>query len=327
MYFANPLALGGLVVLPVLVALHWWLGRRAGPHAIVLSSLQLIQTVPTLGWRRHVPPLMLVAALALLIVAGARPVAHATTPVRDLTVVIALDISGSMAAQDLEPSRLAAAQAAADALVARAPPGARLGLVTFSDTAQLVVPPTESHSIVRQALRSLQPQGATAIGDGLVAAMEAIVGAEATRSSLERATGGASIPTPPGQSAAVLLLTDGQANQGVSVSTATAAAAMVGVPVYTVGVGTTEGTVVTEGGEPVAAGFDEDSLLEIARTTGGRYFAAPSRQELERVFAEVIGTTGWREEQVEVSYLMAALAIPLLLGAVTLSHLWIQRFP
>jgi Ca-activated chloride channel family protein len=327
MAFIAPLALLPLLFLPLLLGLHLFGSPRRRP-SVSLSSLGLLGTARARHpWRRHVGPSLLLPGLALLSLGAARPVAELNVPARDTRVMLALDVSGSMGAEDIAPSRLEATKAAALRFLDTAPREAQVGLVAFNQDARLLSQPTTERDTLRMLISHLQASGGTAAGDGILQALNALAGRAETAAALQHVQLATEPPPAPSGVAGIVLLTDGETNAGEQPLDAAGAAALLGVRVFSVGLGSSDGVLQAAKGERVSVGFDEATLRDIAQRAGGRYYAAPSRQEVERVFGEVAGTLTWRRERLELSFAACALAAPLLLLAVGLSHRWTHRYP
>ena len=240
-------------------------------------------------WQRHLSPLLLVIAAGLMLFATAGPQARLDLPSEQRTIVLAIDASGSMMARDIEPSRIAACQAAARSLVAELPRNVRVGIVAYADNAQLVQPPTLQHDAALAAIDRIVVDGGTAIGDGVVVALAAIFpdqgivapGPDAPAPPPPR---GAALAPGAYRSAAIVLLSDGQNSAGTDPQDAARTAAQHGVKVYTVGFGTAEGVLIGPEYGGVMVRLDEDALRKIAEATGARYFRAASAHELRRVY-------------------------------------------
>jgi len=319
--FAAPLYLLALTALPLLVLAYILLDRR---RALVQSRFASPALFPELvarppGLRRHLPPLLLLAALAVLLVGLARPQALLSAPSEKATIVLAIDTSRSMAARDVRPSRLEAAKRAALSFLQRAPAKYRVGVVAFATDARVVAPPTHDRQLVAQALAELRPGEGTALGDAVVKAVQI------SEAESDAAFGPAS-PT------AVLLLSDGVQEGGqVRPEAAARLAAERGVRVSAVSLGTPEGVVEV----PLAGGFrqrvhvppDPATLEMIAARTKGMFFRAPTVTQLEGVYRDLASRLGserkWRE--VTVAFAGGGLALLLLSGA--LSLLWFRRVP
>jgi Ca-activated chloride channel family protein len=311
--------------------------------------------------RRHISMGLYFAALALLLGAAARPVMALPLPVNRATVILAIDTSGSMAAPDLQPTRLDAARQAAMGFLDVFPPGPRVGLVTFSTYATLMVPPTDDRGAIRDALATIKTQEATAIGDGIAVSLRAIPGrAPSVPGSSGQAPGQGQPPlgqspfgqppfgAPPGQTqppaatpgqgqpaqpeglppAAVILLTDGGQNAGTADPIRMAALAkQLKVKIYTIGLGTSGGGVFQYQGQMVLVPFDPTLLQQIAAITDGKFFMSPTAGDLKRIYRELGQTIGWEKRKTEVSALFVAAAGTLMLGGGALSLLWMGRLP
>ncbi|HRO54653.1 MAG TPA: VWA domain-containing protein, partial [Alicycliphilus sp.] len=288
MVFLWPSLLWLLLILPLLVLLYLWLLRRRKVQALAYPGLALVRQA--LGsraqWRRHLPPLLFLLGLAALLLAAARPLAVLKLPSEQQTIILAMDVSGSMRATDVEPDRLTAAQNAAKAFIKELPRHVRVGVVAFAGTAQLAQLPTQSHDDLLKAIDSFQLQRGTATGNGIMVALAtlfpdagidiaALGGRQAmrvlpmdqvTRPEPEQKT---FTPVAPGsyRSAAIIMLTDGQRTTGVDPLEAAQWAADRGVRVYTVGVGTVQGEVIGFEGWSMRVRLDEDTLKAVALRT------------------------------------------------------------
>jgi Ca-activated chloride channel homolog len=318
--FDRPLALVALVAVPVLVLLWIQYDRRRSAGAARFASLAL---VPNLidrgpGRLRLVPPVLFLLALTALIVGMARPHADIKVPRHEATVVLAIDISRSMQAQDVTPTRLDAAKEAANAFLAKVPKTYSVALVAFGSRAFVAVPPTLDRSLVSSGLDDLVPGAGTAIGDAVV--LSAQLGQR------ERAVDGTIPPTT------VLLLSDGAPDGGrTSVATATRKAKTLHVPVSTVLVGTANGIVTQKlvGGytEQVRVPPSPGTLQKIADATGGGFYRARTSSALDAVYRHLATHIGHRTENREITDVFAAGAIVLLLVGGTLSAFWFRRVP
>ncbi|MER3455733.1 MAG: magnesium chelatase [candidate division GAL15 bacterium] len=321
--FLWPAALWGLGLLPLLAwvyarALHGR-SRRALTHSRVPLLAEPART--SRPWRGHLPAGVFGLALAAVILALARPVAPMPVPAAHVNVVLALDVSRSMLAEDVRPNRLEATKTAAVEFVRTLPRNARVGLVSFSSYATLLVPPTADHGRVIEAIRALEAEFATAIGDGLLEAVWALPGR--VRPSSPTAP-----PPPPSERlppGVVVLMSDGQSNRGISPTEAARVARDQQVKVYTVGVGTPEGTFLNIGGRPIWVRLDEETLREVAAVTDGTYFHASSTHELRRVYRNLGRTIGWDRKPTEVSSVAAASGAVLLVASLAISLLWLHR--
>jgi Ca-activated chloride channel family protein len=316
--FASPYALLWLTAIPVLIGLYVLREHRrkqfAGRWGTPALLPNLVDREP--GRRRHLPPLILLAALAALIVGVAKP--HATVSVarEEATVLLAIDTSRSMGADDVTPTRLGAAQDTALRFVDQVPKKFRIGVISFSSRAQLAVAPTDDRELVRNAIGTLRPREGTAIGDAVLLATR--VGQR------ERTSDGAIPPT------SVLLISDGARDGGrVAPQAAAQRARTLHVPVYTVLLGTQSGTVEHQlpGGytEVIRVPPSPQTLELIATTTGGRFFQAASDQELRDVYERLSSLLGHKKASREISDLFAGGAGILLLVGAGLSVLWFRR--
>lgn len=257
---------------------------------------------------RHVPAALFGTAIALLLVASARPTARLPMPAETGTVILAIDVSGSMRAADVAPTRLGAAQAAARDFVKDMPPGIRIGVVAFSTEARLVQPPVAGREEIIRAIDSLQAQEGTAIGSGILASLKALAWPAAVRA--DAAT-------------AVVLLTDGQNSHGPDPLEAARLAARLGVRVYTVAVGTAWGQIREEGGWKMTVGIDREGLKEIAALTGAEHFYASSAWRLQKIYEKLGRKVVLVRTRTEVTALLCALAA---LAAIVAAALSLSRF-
>ncbi|MGE5640312.1 MAG: VWA domain-containing protein [Clostridia bacterium] len=322
-----PHSLWLLAALPVLTAGYVWQVRRDRRASAVHGRL-LAQALSGRGARRHVAPALVALALASLMVAMARPQAMLTLPSAHPTIILAIDVSGSMQADDVAPTRLGAAQAAAREFARNLPADARLGLVAFSDAAQMVQAPTLSRQAIVDAIDTLQPQLGTAIGSGLLTSLQAIFpegrfdpdyagDASAGASSRRR--------DPAGDAGAVVLLTDGQNTDGPPPENIALIAAKHGVRVYTVGVGTPAGRIYKGLTGSMLVGIDEAALKTISSLTKGEYFYARTAPDLQKIYANLGKHVVLARDAIELSaFFCAAAALALVLSA-TLSLLSFGR--
>ncbi|HYG56399.1 MAG TPA: VWA domain-containing protein [Burkholderiales bacterium] len=338
MTFLWPEFLWLLLLVPAIVALYFYALRGRKKSAVRLASLSLVREAAAPAWRRHVPPAMLLVALAVMIAAIARPAAVITLPSSHETVILAIDVSASMRANDVEPSRIEAAQAAARAFVNEQPRSTRIGIVAFAGSAALVQPPTANRRDVLLAIDQLQLQHATAIGSGLLVSLKAIfpdVPLDLPRQRLRSAAAGASSarepaafrPVPPGSYAAgaIVLLTDGQTTTGPDPVEAARLAAERGVRVFTVGVGTDNGQILTGEGWSMRVRLDEEPLRAIADLTRAEYFYAGTAVDLKKVYQSLRSKLVLEKKETEITSLFSALAAATVLLSATLSLLWFNR--
>ena len=267
MSFLSPEFLWLLVGMPAIVLLYVFVLKKRKQAALRYASLEIVKAAVGKGlwWRRHLPPAILFAALAAMLAAVARPSAVVTLPTHHETVILAIDVSGSMRANDVEPSRLEAAQAAARTFIAQQPRSTRIGVVAFAGSAALVQAPTSNRHDLRAAIEQLQLQHATAVGSGILVSLKALFPQE--EFDVRRKPQGK--PAAPGSytAGAIILLTDGQTTAGPDPVDAARLAAERGVRVFTVGVGTDNGQILTGEGWSMRVRLDEDALKIIADLT------------------------------------------------------------
>ncbi|MEA2283553.1 MAG: Ca-activated chloride channel [Solirubrobacteraceae bacterium] len=322
MTFREPVLLAGLLILPIAVLAYLALQRRRGREATAFSTPGLLPNLVTArpGMRRHVPPLLLLFALAALIVALARPQHTVAAAQRAATVMMVTDTSGSMNATDVEPDRLSAAQSAARKLADQLPQPLRLGLVSFSDAPQLDVPPTTDRDAVRAGIDRLQAEGGTAMGLGLERALEIA----RTPVPNQNGTGTQRLP------AVLLLLSDGKDTVGgISPIQVAERAKQYGIPIYTVALGTPGGEVQVQDQfgftQRLRVPPDPETLRQIAQTSGGRAFTAADQSRLESIYANLGTKLSSKPEEREVTAAFAGGALVLVLVGSGLSLAWFGR--
>jgi len=322
-----------MALVPALVAAYILVQRRRQKYALRYASLSLMKEALGAGpgLRRHVPPILFIAALATLVFALARPETTMLMPSQYGTVILALDNSGSMRADDVKPSRMEAAQAAARGFVDRQPAGSRIGVVSFAGSASLVQPPTRDREAVIAAIGRLTLQRGTAVGSGIRTALEAIL-EDFGEEPLPAARGAPPAAFPGFEAetfapAIIVLLSDGQSNTGPDPLEMAALAADRRVRVYTVGLGSPEGTILSFFNRSVRVRLDEETLKRVAERTGGAYFKADSESNLREIYEELGSRLVFRPEKTEITAVFAALAVVLLLLAGVFSLLWFNRLP
>jgi Ca-activated chloride channel family protein len=314
MTFAWPTALLALAVLPVLLAGYVLLQRRRRAYALRFTNLALLRQVAGSdpGVRRHIPAALFFLGLTALLVSLARPSLVLAVPQDQSSVMLVIDVSGSMEASDLKPTRLGAATQAAKQLISDLPPGAQVGVVSFSQTASVVAPLSADPNVAGRALDRLTANGGTAIGDGLEAALGQLS---------QRPRDGQGNQAP----AVVVLLSDGENNAGQSPTAAAAQAELGGVRVYTVGVGERGTAAYVDGHVPV--GLDETALRAIASTTGGSYFYAADASQLAQVYSDLGAQISWVQQQTEVTALASGLGALCFLASGIFGLRWFSRLP
>jgi Ca-activated chloride channel homolog len=324
-----------LLLVPVALAAYLFAQRRRSRYTVRFTNLDLLANVVSAkpGWRRHVPPAFYLLALAALLVSLARPQAMAMVPKEQATIVLVMDVSGSMNATDVAPTRLVTSQRAATTFIEQLPERFRVGIVSFASTAQTLTRPTTDRAAVYEAVASLHAEGATAMGDGIERALDV------KRPPAAPSTDGAArqSPPPPQGSGAeaplvVLLLSDGANTQGrTQPMEAAADAKALGVPVFTIALGTDQGMVdvpdETGNLRRIPVPPDELTLQRIAETTGARFFAAPSSRDLKNVYRELGSKIGFIREKQEITVVFAATGLLFLVAGAAMSLVWFSRFP
>ncbi|MEM5429847.1 VWA domain-containing protein [Cupriavidus oxalaticus] len=353
MQFLWPQMLWLLLALPVLAAAYLYLLARRKKSALLYASLALPRAAlgPRQRLRRHIPPLLFLVALGAALLACARPTATVTLPSDTITLVLAMDTSRSMEATDVPPTRIAAAQQAARDLIVGLPASVRLGIVSFAATATVVLPPTSNRQDMLDALDRVQLQRGTATGSGLIQALavlfpddgidlEAILFSDSAAlfgraPSLDEAAAAEAArkreqgrqPMQPGayRHGAVILLSDGRRTTGPDPIDAARMAAERGVRVYTVGFGSPQGGGVPESSLAYFMQLDEPALRAVATLTGGEYFQAGSAADLTKVYRQLSARFALERRETELSALLSAAAVLLLVLASALSLLWFRR--
>jgi Ca-activated chloride channel family protein len=333
-----------LLIVPLLLLVYFWLLRRKKKTAVRFASLSIVREAMAGGsqWRRHVPPVLFLLALTAMLLAAARPFATLSLPSMQQTIVLAMDVSGSMRATDVEPNRLVASQNAAKAFLAELPRHVKVGIVAFAGTAQVVQSPTLSREDLVAAIDKFQMQRATAIGSAIVVSLSEIfpdagIDLSSMMYGRDRQRGQAidqkkpetkeHTPVPPGSysSAAIILLTDGQRTTGVDTMEAAKMAADRGVRVYTVGVGTVEGETIGFEGWSMRVRLDEETLKEVADRTQGEYYYAGTAENLKKVYETLSTRLTVEKKETEISGLLALLAAVFATLSAGLSLLWFNR--
>lgn len=350
-----PLVLLSLLVLPLLVALYVWQLRRRRRRAVSYSSVALIRAAapPRSAWRRHASFALLLGAFAFLGVAASRPTISADVPVSESALILALDVSGSMCATDVEPNRLSAAQSAVRDFVQKQDGRTRIGLVLFSGFAQVAVAPTTEREPLVRAIDSLTTGRGTTIGAAILKSVDAIAEINPDVAPADPGAGNPK-PMPPARTPGtfapeiVVLLTDGANTRGIEPVEAARIAAERGVRVYPIGFGTRNPTSMVcsaaqlggrgfegagpgggGGGRGVGRNFlvaDEATLKEVATVTGGQYFAANDAGRLQSVLQDLPRTVATQHQDLEISVGLVGLAAVLLLASVWAASRW-TAFP
>ena len=316
MSFTAPIVLWALVLIPLLIAAYVFATRRKNRRGMRFTNTSMLDVVvpKQSQWRRHLAVALSLASLVTLTLAAARPSADVDVPRERATIVVVLDVSQSMQATDVSPSRLAAAKAAAIEFVQTVPEKYNVSIVSMAGNCSILVPPTLQHNTVENAINGLKLQDGTAIGEGIYTALRALQQAPKD-------------PNHPDQVApgAIVLLSDGTNTAGRAPLQAAAEARNAKVPVYTIAYGTENGYVDLDGKrEPVPV--DHDLMKQIAETTNGRYFSADSLAELKTVYHNIGSAVGYEKAQREITSRFAgyglALAVLAALGAISLGAKW-----
>jgi len=347
MTFLWPELLWLLLFVPAFVAVYFWLLRRKQRAALRYANLGVFQAASGAGQRirRHLPPVLFLIALILMIAAIARPAAVVTLPSAYQTVVLAMDVSGSMKATDVDPSRIIAAQVAARAFVNDLPARTRIGIVSFAATASVVQPPSNNRDDILAAIDRFQLQRGTAVGSGILVSLKTLfpdaefdLRAGSMRGDAKKGSPldptpkkekdkAAFTPVPAGSNsgAVIILLTDGQTTVGPDPIDAARMAADRGIRVYTVGIGTTKGELIGAEGWSMRVRLDETSLKAIANVTQGEYFYAGTATELKKVYESLNSKLVFEKKETEITALVAGAAALFALLAAFLSVLWFSR--
>ena len=331
-----------LGLIPIIIAAYIWMLRRRRRYAVRYSSLSLVRAAlpKQSSWRRHLPMALFLLGLSSLVIALGRPMASVVVPSGQATIVLAMDISGSMCATDIEPNRLLAAEDAALSFIRSQRSNTQIGVVVFAGFAEIVQAPTRDQAALESAIRSLNVARRTAIGSGILKSLDAIAEVDESIPPSDLSFAGSTVtPVPPGTYAPhiIVLLTDGASNAGPWPLDAAQQAADRGIRVYTIGFGTAEGAPFAfcdapfqgnffggglGGGGGFRRGIDEETLIQIADMTGGEYYQATSASELNDVFKSLPTYLITKRESMEISVAFAALGALLVGTAILLSMLW-----
>ncbi|MEO7222818.1 MAG: VWA domain-containing protein [Devosia sp.] len=357
MIFLWPFMLGLLALLPVLVVLYILVLRRKKRGAVRFANLAMVKAAigKSAGWRRHVPPALFLLALAVLIVATARPAAEITLNAARSTVILAMDISGSMGAEDVMPNRLVASQEAAKRFIADQPSTVEIGIVAFASVALLVQSPTTDRESLYAAIDNFELRRGTAVGSGILTSLRTIFPEVNFYRGIAGGEGGLMNPglaldsSPPDNNdpfivketedriehtpvepgsydnAIIILLTDGATTAGPDPIAAGELAAEFGVRVFTVAFGSKEGSIVNFAGRSMRAELDAPTLQEIAKRTAGEYFAAASADELARVYSTMSTKFVGEKKEAEIAFIFAGIGALIAMFAAFLSLWWFGR--
>ncbi len=363
MNFLAPELLLGLLLIPVAIGFYLWAQRRRTRYAVRFTNLDLLANLAPRrpAWRRHLPPALYLGAIAALLIGLARPTMVVAVPREDATVILTMDVSGSMKATDVDPTRLGAARVAAQSFIDQLPERVRVGIVAFASQPVTLVSPTTDRAQLKAALDSLRPRDGTAMGDALMqvldiaktiqagektapdASLEPSATAPAATAAPTAPTGSATpdasgkpvgpVDQPSGQPlVAAILLSDGANSVGETEPLAAAdRAAAMGVPIYTIALGTPAGTVDVpdQFGQihTLDVPPDKQTLQQIADKTGGTAFDAPTAKDLSAVYDNLQSRVGYTEERQEVTVALVAAGLLLVVVGAGLSAVWFGRLP
>jgi Ca-activated chloride channel family protein len=352
MNFLAPEMLLGLLLIPVAIGFYLWAQRRRTRYAVRFTNLDLLANLAPRrpSWRRHLPPALYLGAIAALLIGLARPTMVVAVPREDATVVLAIDISGSMRATDVDPTRLDAARASAQSFVDQLPAKVRVGLVAFASQPVTLVAPTTDRAQLKAALDGLRAKDGTAMGDAIMQVLDiaqAIQAADPNApdasaapatpdpSAAPDASGSPSAPVdqPSGQPlVAAILLSDGANSVGEADPIQAAdRAATLGVPIYTIALGTANGQIQVRNdfGQLVTVDVppDTQTLTQIAETTGAKAFTAPTAEDLKSVYANLQSRIGYTQERQEVTVGLVAAGLILVVAGAGMAAVWFGRLP
>lgn len=322
--------LGLLLLVPLLVLMYASVLQRRF-RAAERSGFSLVQDANKYsGARKHVPVIFFLFGITILLISLARPNATVSLPKYEGTVVLVFDVSGSMSADDVEPTRMEAAKSAAISFVDNQPANIRIGVVAFSDGGLNVHPPDADRNEVLSTIERLVPRRGTSLGNGVLAALNAIAldaGDPAIIDSSSVSPEDEEVPAPQGwyPSAVIVLFSDGENNQNPDPLEVTDLAIDLGVRIYTVGVGSREGSIINVEGMSIYTQLDESILIQVAETSGGRYYFANDENELERIYNDLEPSLSIKPEEMELTSLFAGLGMLVFLIGGTLSFLWFGR--
>ena len=355
MNFLAPELLFGLLLIPIAIGFYLWAQRRRSKYAVRFTNLALLSNLAPKrpSWRRHLPPVLYLGAIAALLIGLARPTMIVPVPREDATVILTMDVSGSMKATDVAPTRLDAARTAALSFIDQLPENVRVGIVAFASEPVTLVTPTTDRSQLKAALDSLRPRDGTAMGDAInevldlaekiqaegretpdaSAAPSAPAATDAPAASAAPGASNAPTDQPSNQPlVAAILLSDGANSTGASEPLAAAdRAATLGVPIYTIALGTPDGTVEVRDqfGQPhtLEVPPDRETLQQIADKTGGKAFDAPTAEDLKAVYDNLESRVGYTEQRQEVTFALVAAGLLLVVIGAGLSAVWFGRLP
>jgi Ca-activated chloride channel homolog len=324
-----------LALIPLLFVVYFRLQKRRREAANRFGSLGLLRDARGRkpGTSRHIPMLLLLSGIAVLILSAARPQATVTLPRMEGTVILTFDVSGSMSATDMQPTRMEAAKAAASQFVNNQPPGVSVGVVAFSDGGLTVQAPTNNHEETLATIERLVPRRGTSLANGILVGLNTIAIDAGDPPILKTSGGSGANPEPVSSpqgwypSAVIVLLSDGENNQDPDPMKAADLAADLGVRIYTVGIGTTAGTDITVEGFTIHSQLDESLMRSIAQDSGGHYYGAANEKELFQIYNDLKPKLTIKTQEMEITSLFAGVGMVALLIGGILSLLWFGRVP
>jgi Ca-activated chloride channel homolog len=336
MEFLWPAMLLSLVLAPIFLLLYLNLQRKRKRKAEIFSGLGFVDsaTRKTGDRQHHIPAALFLTGLIIVLIALARPHAVVSMPRLERTIILAFDVSGSMAAADIEPTRMEASKTASQAFLGSLPAGAQVGVVVFSDSGFTVQTPTDDTDVLLTTIERLSPQRGTSLANGIYASLTTITGGfeqdDRSQGTFSNGLPGRdSMPALAGKrgSAVIVLLSDGENNMTPDPFDAAQLAADHGIPIYTIGVGSPAGSTITIDGFNIHTQLDEAALKEISRLTGGIYYNAESDEQLLEIYESLAPQLVMRSEKIEVTSLFAGAGIVVLLIGATFSLVWFSRLP
>jgi len=333
MTFTWPLMLLSLLLIPLFIALYVRIQQRRQKIVANIGSLGFVQDASggRVGGRRHIPPILFLIGLAILLVALARPNAVVSLPGLESTVILSFDVSGSMSAQDMQPTRMEAAKAAAREFAGRQPSNVKIGVVAFSDGGIAVQPPTKDQEAILAAIDRLAPQRGTSLGSGILSSLNAIAlnrgEIPVTGNSLTPVPTPTPVPYGTYIPAAIVLLTDGENTTNQDPIEAAQTAAEQGVRVYAIGVGSAAGTTLTVNDFTVFTQLNEPVLQQIASMTDGAYFNAQSEEDLREIYENLDVQVVVKPEKTEITSIFTGISMMFMLVGGAFSLVWFSRLP
>jgi Ca-activated chloride channel homolog len=338
MSFLWPSMLAGLIFVPVIVLLYLWLVQRRNRLTSRFGGLSVgnVSSNPAGGLRRHFPAALFLSGLTILIISLARPQAVISLPRVEGTVILLFDVSGSMAAEDIEPNRLEAAQAVAYEIIQNQPSTVQIGIVSFSNSGFSMQLPTHDQDAIFAAIERLKPQSSTALGQGILASLNAIAvnAGEAplgisSQPDISQTEGGSEIELPEGDfsNSIIVLLSDGENHESSDPLLAAGSALERNVRIYSIGVGSIEGTPLEVDGFIVHTQLDEATLRSVSEITGGAYYHASDEADLETIYNDLTPQLVIKPESMEVTSVFAGASLLVLLVGSAFSMLWFRRAP